>query len=203
MKYRYPDSRILVFAKAPVAGKVKTRLIPEVGARAAADLYDQLLCQTVDTAIGCNLAPLQLWCDPDRDHPRFQEFARQGVSLCCQDGPDLGLRMHNAFTQVLQSAHVAILIGADCPLMSCDYLHQAIEALSESDVVIGPAEDGGYVLIGMRTPNLSVFQGIEWGTDRVLSQTREALSGCKLSVQELPELWDVDRPTDLKRLMDQ
>ena len=197
MLYRYPDAIVQIFARAPVPGVVKTRLIPALGADGAAALQTKLLQRTLAMATQSELAPVQLWCAPDCDHAAFPDCP--GVSRYVQQGADLGERMHHALIAGLETARRVILIGTDCPGLDGGYLCQAIERLAAHDVVLGPAEDGGYVLIGWRRP-VDLFTGVDWGSERVLDQTRARLRAAGASWHELPVLWDVDRPADVSRL---
>jgi rSAM/selenodomain-associated transferase 1 len=192
--------RLLVFARAPVPGAVKTRLIPALGADAAADLHARLLARTLETACAANLAPVELWCTPDADHPAFAGAAgRLGVTLRVQPAGDLGHRMRVALESTLADGGRAVLIGCDCPVLSVDDLAGAFSALADHDVVLGPAEDGGYVLIGARRVTPVLFDGIDWGGPRVLRQTRGRLVALGWRWHELRTLWDVDRPEDVVR----
>lgn len=199
---RYPNGRILVFAKAPVPGYAKTRLIPVLGAQGAADLQAKLIRRTVALAAGSRLAPTQLWACGGTGLEFFDGFESildNRVHL--QTGSDLGARMQHAFEQTLQDAEFAVLIGTDCPALEAVHLERACAALAEgSDVVLGPAEDGGYVLIGLRRSEPRIFQDIAWGTSSVLSQTRTQIHRLGLRSTELPVLWDLDEPRDLERL---
>ena len=198
---QFPDSRILIFAKAPVPGQVKTRLIPGLGAEGAAHLHGTLLEKTISQAVASGLAPVSFWCAPSTDHPAFQRLASEcGIGLETQVGEDLGERMLRAAEQGLREAGSVLLIGTDCPALSPIHLRQALLWLeSGKDAVIGPAEDGGYVLLGLKRTHPQLFRGIEWGSDRVLSDTRERLSTLGWRWEELETLWDLDRPEDLKR----
>lgn len=200
---QYPQGRILIFAKAPVPGHAKTRLIPALGEQGAADLQEKLICKTVDMAVESSLAPVQLWiCGPEGQavFDEYQSAVNDGIHI--QSGKDLGARMDNALTQTLQVADFAVLIGTDCPAMGCDYLESACAALASGcDAVLGPAEDGGYVLIGLRRSDSKLFENISWGTADVLAQTRLRLDGVGWTRRELSTLWDVDYPEDLERLI--
>lgn len=198
----FPAARLLVFAKAPVPGRVKTRLIPALGAHHSAALQRQLSEHTLAFATHTRLCPVEMWCDPDTHHPFFKRCrGRFGVILRQQRGPDLGVRMYHALAATLRHARYAVLIGTDCPGMAVEDLHEALTALStDADVVIGPAEDGGYVLIGVRRCSLRLFSGIAWGGDQVLRQTRSRLQTLNWQGRELAFRWDVDRPQDLERL---
>ena len=195
--------RLLVFARAPVPGAVKTRLIPALGAAGAAALYARLLQRTLTTACTAAVAPVDLWCSPDSGDPAFTAAkVRWDVLLHEQPRGGLGARMFMALGAALEQCEQAVLIGCDCPALSAADLDAAFVALDDHDVVLGPAEDGGYVLIGVRRLSPVLFEGIAWGGDRVLRQTRSRLVALGWRWHELPMLWDVDRPEDLTRLGD-
>lgn len=199
---RFPRSRLLLFAKAPVPGTVKTRLVPALGEAGAARLHARLVEHALAVAAGSGLAPVELWCAPATDHPFFAACAAaHPVRLRPQRGGDLGERMHHALAAALEEAESAVLMGSDCPAIDGGYLAQAFVALEEgADLVLGPAADGGYVLVGLRRPQPPLFRDIPWGGAEVLARTRERAHSLGLTVRELPELWDVDRPEDLARL---
>ena len=192
---------IAIFARAPVAGRAKTRLIPRLGAEGAAALQHALIRRSLRTALAANLGSVFLWCTPDCDHPAFSGSSEQfGVPLYPQHGADLGARMFHAFTRLCRRGE-ALAIGTDCPALTVGELHAAAGALREgNDAVFVPAEDGGYVLVGLRHPIASLFHGIPWGSDRVMDQTRAHLRRAGLRWRELTPSWDVDRPEDLDRL---
>lgn len=199
------NARILVFAKAPVPGVCKTRLIPALGAAAAAQLGERLLLDTLERISGARLAPIELWCSPDTDHPVFASCAQDfHVRLATQQGADLGARMQRAAAATLADAERAVLLGCDCPGLDVDYLRQALVALAERPAVLGPADDGGYVLLGLRRDALealpSLFAPMAWGTDQVAAITRERLRSAGLAWTELASLPDIDRPEDLLQL---
>lgn len=198
---QYPDSNILLFAKAPEPGKVKTRLAPIIGKTAAAHLYQQLLITTVETVTRASVAPITCYCAPDVRHPLFERLAaRHNVELKQQQGIDLGERMAHAAAATLESSHSVILIGADCPLLNKKHLQLTLHWLHVGvNAVIGPAEDGGYFLLGLRRFNCKLFEKINWGSNEVLKLTRQRLRELSWSWQELEPLWDLDRPEDLLR----
>lgn len=198
---KFPDGRILVFAKAPIAGQVKTRLRPVLSPEASAQLHRRLIHRTLALATGAHLAPVQLWCAPSPDHPFFLDCRKKyGLTLHQQQGCDVGLRMEHALATTLTEAGQALLIGTDCPIFSRDDLATAFEQLRQGDeVVLGPAEDGGYVLIGARQVHPSLFNGIAWGTDSVLESTRQRLRNLNWRWSETRTLWDLDRPADWHR----
>ena len=194
--------RIIVFAKAPVPGRVKTRLIPSLGPSGAASLFERLVMRILSIAIDAQVGPVDLWCTPSAGHPFFRQCARKfPVSLFDQIAGDLGSRMAHAVRETLRSASTALLIGTDCPSLTSDDLRTGAGALRRgADAVISPAEDGGYVLIGLRRYAPELFSGISWGTGSVLHQTRERFSGLGWEWCTLSEQWDVDRPEDVERL---
>lgn len=201
-QYRYPRARLLVFAKAPIPGRSKTRLAGKLGRRGAARLQARLTRQVLTMAQGAYLAPLHLWCAPSSTHAFFAACRRDySLSVHRQQGNDLGQRMQHALTRTLRSGRHAVLIGTDCPALTPTLLQQAFHALDDgTDVVLVPALDGGYVLIGMRQAAARLFQGVPWGSDRVLAQTRRRLRQLKLAWVELPAVTDVDTPADLRAM---
>jgi rSAM/selenodomain-associated transferase 1 len=193
-----PDpARIAVFAKAPVAGAVKTRLVPVLGEEGAARLHMRLLRHALATARETRPALLQLWCSPDASHPFFAECAsRFSAELRVQQGANLGERMAHAFT-----GHAPlVLIGSDCPSLRASHLAQAWSALQSNDAVFAPAEDGGYVLVGLARPAPSLFDAIAWGQGDVMRETRARVAAAGVKCVELETLWDIDRPEDYRRL---
>ena len=190
-----------MFAKAPVPGEVKTRLAAILGAYGAAALHSGLVRHALATALAVRAGEVELCCAPDTSHPFFARCAAQfGVPLAPQRGADLGSRMREAIERALASGAVSIVIGCDCAALKAVHLRAAADALARHDAVIIPAEDGGYVLIGLAVAIPAIFEGIDWGTPAVLRQTRERLGASKVTFVELPALWDVDRPEDYARL---
>lgn len=198
---RYPSGRILIFAKAPLIGQVKTRLIPVFGAQAATRLHAEMLQLTVHAVSNADLAPVQLWCAPDTSHPMFHTLRREyGITLHTQLGVDLGARMASAFAAALQDTQFAIALGTDWPLLDPATVTEACVALVEGhDAVLMPAEDGGYVLLGLRRYDEHVFEGIAWGGADVMQQTRERLTALQWHWREWSPTWDLDRPDDVRR----
>jgi uncharacterized protein len=187
---------IAILAKAPVPGFAKTRLIPAIGAHAAAVLQERLTERAVANAIAANVGPVTLWCAPDPSHPSFVDLARRSsISLKRQPEGDLGARMLAA-----SGNGPTLVIGSDCPALAPLHLRAASEALTGADVVLIPAEDGGYVLIGTRAPYPGLFTGMTWGTDMVLAETRKRIAALGLKAVELSPLWDVDSESDLARM---
>jgi rSAM/selenodomain-associated transferase 1 len=201
MTYKYPNAVLMIFCKAPVPGQVKTRLMSDLTAEQAAELHTELSTATLQRAALSKLCPVQLWCAPSIDHIFFTESkAAYPLLLKQQQGADLGERMHLAFCSALASYSRALLMGCDCPSMTAQDLEQALIALNEdNEVVLAPAEDGGYVMIGLSRPRPELFDNMPWGTDRVLAQTRSRIERYKLRHRELNEQWDLDTPQDLER----
>lgn len=190
---------IAILAKAPIAGLAKTRLIPTIGAHAAAVLQERLTERAVTTALAANVGPVTLWCAPDSTHSTFlQLVTRLRITLKPQPQGDLGARM---FAAAAANNGPVLVIGTDCPALTDVHLRGAANALREGiDVILIPAEDGGYVLIGTRTAQPALFANIAWGTKTVLAETRARIIAQRLILAERPPLWDVDTETDLARL---
>lgn len=201
MTYKYPNGVLMIFCKAPIPGQVKTRLIPKLTAEQAAELHIELSTKTLQRATLSNLCPIQLWCAPTTDHIFFSASkAAYPIALKQQQGADLGERMHHAFCSALTDYSHALLMGCDCPSLTEQNLDQALTALNqENEVVLAPAEDGGYVLIGLNQPHPELFDNMPWGTARVLDETRNRIERYKLRNHELSEQWDLDTPEDLAR----
>jgi uncharacterized protein len=199
-----PDgTAIVIFAKAPRPGTVKTRLVPLLGADGAAGLHARLVKKTLETARAAGFRRTELHGSPDCNDPFFRFCAgHYGVTLASQGPGDLGARMLAAFESALTTHARVLLIGSDCPALTARHLRQAERALREgADAVLGPCEDGGYALIGLKRVDARLFEGIAWGSDSVAADTRARLAGLGWRWQELEMLWDVDRPEDYDRLV--
>jgi len=201
-----PDSNLLIFSKYPVARQVKTRLIPALGAKVAAQLHRQLAETAISTArswqqissekvnritvhyTGAGEKDFRSWLGSDLD---YQE----------QPAGDLGQRMGTAFENSFECGIMHIIgIGTDVPTLTAALLRQADINLKNHDVVLGPAADGGYYLIGMNSFHPELFVGIDWGTECVYAQTLAICTRLGLKIAELPILNDIDRPEDLDTL---
>ncbi len=194
-------TRIIVFAKAPQPGAVKTRLIPALGPAGAARLHERLLERTLATAAAAGVGPLELCGDPVPDPFLAARAAAHGATLTAQGSGDLGARMHRVLARALAGAPAALAIGCDCPALTPEHLRDAGAALAAGhDAVLAPAEDGGYVLIGLARAHAALFEHIPWGGPDVAERTRAALGRLGWRWRELEPLWDVDRPEDLARL---
>ena len=190
---------IAILAKAPIPGYANTRLIPAIGAHAAAALQERLTDRAVATALAAKVGPVTVWCAPDATHSTFVRLAiRERITLRVQPQGDLGARMLAA---TAAGNGPVLVIGTDCPALTELHLRGAANALREgNDIIIIPAEDGGYVLIGTRTAQPTLFSGIAWGTKSVLAETRARIVERLLVLTERPPLWDVDTEDDLARL---
>lgn len=195
-----PDREALaVFAKFPEPGRVKTRLIPALGAEGAAALHDQMVRHTLDRVRELQLtreAEAHVFC-AGAEPERFGHHFKSDIPCAAQSDGDLGKRMRMAFRHMLRDANAAVIIGTDCPDISQGVLGMAFDALRSCDLVLGPATDGGYYLIGLRRPVPSLFENMEWSTPSVLSETLARASALGLSVLMLPTLSDVDEPGDV------
>ncbi|MBT6893091.1 MAG: glycosyltransferase [Gammaproteobacteria bacterium] len=190
-----PEPLIQIFCKAPVIGQVKTRLISALGARGAFELHQQMLARVI-AELSVSPHKAELWISPDKDHGFFQQFRLPRFQ---QTGDDLGASMCAALNSGLTRHGSVILLGTDLPLIDGSYVELAVNALQTHEVVLGPAEDGGYGLVGVNVKTPDMFTGIDWGTERVLSQTCARLNRDGLDYHLLPLIWDVDRPADLPR----
>jgi hypothetical protein len=196
------DTPVLVFARAPVPGEAKTRLVPVLGAEGAATLSARLARRAIDTAFAAALGQVELWCAPDAKHPFFAECTRRYPLVLLEQGDgDLGARMARALESALSNHPRAVLIGSDCPALAPEDIAAAAGALEAHDVAFVPAEDGGYVLIAARRTDPRLFDAIPWGGGQVMRRTRDRLRELGWRWVELPSRWDVDRPGDLDRLM--
>ena len=196
------NGRILIFAKAPETGEVKTLLIPLLGAEGARELHERLVRHAVASAVEANAGAVELWCTPSTEHPFFARCAGEfGIALRSQGPGDLGQRMFHAFQKSLCHSERVLLLGSDCPALKPEDLRQAMQKLKNgNEALLGPTEDGAYVLIGLTRCSPRLFQGIKWGGSHVMEQTRQRLHKLSWRWYELPVLWDVDRPDDWRRL---
>jgi len=199
---------VMQFAKWPEAGQVKTRLMPELGEQGALAAHITLSLAVLDqlSASDCEVRffwDRELSDVPEAARPIISRIEALGVRQGFQRGDVLGQRMEAALSEALASYSRAIIVGSDCPSVDAGYIHQAVQALEDADVVLGPSDDGGYVLIGARTFVSGMLDGIHWGTDRALAETVARLEACGLSCRQLPPRWDVDEPEDWRRFVSQ
>lgn len=192
------DFPLAILAKAPVAGQVKTRLIPRLGADGAADLHAYLLRHTLTIATQATSAKdIVLWTALDHDHSLFHELAeRHAIHLRPQPDGDLGERMYQALAAM---PGPGLVVGSDCPLLTPELLRTCQQALANADAVFLPAEDGGYGLVGTYRPDRRLFQDIDWGTERVMPQTQLRAYELGWNIICPAQVWDLDRPEDFDR----
>jgi uncharacterized protein len=186
------------FARSPVAGKVKTRMMPHLTPAQACELHSELVLWTCRMLINSGLGAVELAVAGDAAHPLFERCRALGLSaLTAQVGNDLGENMYSAIRHGLARYDAVVLVGSDCPALDKDYLLKALGALERSALVLGPAVDGGYVLIGARQVCPQLFAGIPWGTAHVYNETAVRLQQLGWQWQALAPLEDIDRPEDL------
>ena len=195
---------VIVLARAARPGAVKTRLIPLLGLEGSAALHARMVKHSLATARKAALGAVELHCTPDCDDDFFRFCSnRYHAELREQADGDLGARMAAAASRALAAHARVLLMGSDCPALTARHLRQANQTLAGgADAVLMPAEDGGYVLMGLSRFDARLFEGIAWGTESVLRETRDRLRTLGWSWQELEALWDVDRPEDYRRLME-
>jgi rSAM/selenodomain-associated transferase 1 len=186
---------LLVFAKEPAAGKVKTRLAEAIGVEAAARVYRDLLATTLahgHAAWRSRIVDhLELWCSSDGDIPFLRGIgAAFGAARYMQSAGDLGQRMAHAMRDALTRASSLLLVGSDCPLLQPARLAEAAAALRTHDAVLVPAEDGGYVLVGARCE--VPLADVRWSTPHALADTVRGFARAGISHATLPACWDVD-----------
>ncbi|MGS2717508.1 TIGR04282 family arsenosugar biosynthesis glycosyltransferase [Eionea flava] len=200
---------LLVMSKSPERGRVKTRMQPFLTQTQSCQLHIQLTQQALQQWIDIDSLKVELWVGGNIAHfkqqillPLYQNNVRyQSLPIYAQAQGDLGQRMHFATEHALRAgATGVVVVGTDCPFISPEYIKKAIQALKQSDVVIGPASDGGYVLIGIKQSQPALFSGVKWGSASVLETTQAMIQNEQLSVSLLPVLSDIDTPEDLQLL---
>lgn len=194
--------RLILFTKAPLPGLAKTRLIPALGEAGAAGLARQLLNHAIEEATAAFPGMVELSVTPPPDNPVWDQLGlrRADLGWSVQGEGDLGERMARAARRALAGGQPVLLIGSDCPRLDRHALRQAASRLEQADMVIVPARDGGYVLLGLRRFDRLLFSDIAWSTDEVARVTLERAAALGWQVDCLPPLPDVDEPGDLKLL---
>ena len=195
MADKVKKNQLMIFTKAPVAGEVKTRLLPFLSAEQAAALHRQLVSHCLKKLTCSNSYRCELWVSGAYEWAKAFE-----LPIKQQRGADLGERMANAFAECFAQAAKVIVVGTDCPWLSQPHIEEALAALDDHDLVIGPATDGGYVLLGLTANCPQLFANIDWGSARVLQQTRALAESLGLDYRLLAPLDDIDRPEDLQKL---
>jgi uncharacterized protein len=197
-----PRTAVAIMAKAPRAGDVKTRLCPPLCTHEAADLYRCFLLDKIEQVRGLGGASPVIAYTP-ADGRAFFEASAPGFVLLAQQGADLGERLANTFEALFSAGHTtALLIDSDTPTLPTAFLVQALDviATATADVVLGPSEDGGYYLIGLRKLYRELFAAMRWSTAQVLADTVQRCRALGLTVTTIPSWFDIDTPDDLARL---
>jgi rSAM/selenodomain-associated transferase 1 len=189
---------LLLFARKPVPGEVKTRLLPDNTPARAAEIAAFLIRATVELAASAWPGRIYLYAWPDAEHPLFRELAREfPVTLAAQAEGDLGAKMLAALRDGIERCGCAAVMGCDVPHCGWPVLDQANDWLARGDNVLGPTEDGGYYFIGLQQPRAELFEGVEWGGDRVLAATLTRAEALGIEFEMLPLLRDIDTAADL------
>lgn len=202
--------KLLIFAKAPIAGHAKSRMIPLLGAEGAAQLHRELtrwlfrkLAHRAENGPAKKLEyEVELWAASDIDHPFFKECAVEfGITLKLQQGSELGERQFLAMESALAENDHVVIIGSDVVSLTQTDIRYAFRVLEEgAELVISPAEDGGYGLIGGSKIERGIFDEIPWGGEQVYKGMINNLNQRDYNWKQLPEVWDLDRPDDVIRL---
>lgn len=190
--------QLIIFAKAPVPGQVKTRLIPVLGAEGAARLAGLMLGHILHQSVTAQTGTVELCVSPDADDQVWQSVnLPEHISITNQGDGDLGTRMQRACERSINNGKSVILLGADCPELDVAYLRKAVTALESHDATLVPATDGGYVLLGLNRFHPLIMEDIPWSTPDVTRITLARFDQLEYSVQLLPALHDIDQPADL------
>lgn len=194
------SEQLIIFTRYPEPGKAKTRLIPVLGKEGAANLHRLMAQRTIATSLVLqNSRQLSVAIHyTDSSQQLMQEWLGTDIIYHQQSDGDLGARMSAALQKSLDlGIDKVVIIGTDCPKLKPEIIAKAFDELSEKDLVLGPAQDGGYYLIGLRRRIPELFDGIKWGTDEVFAETLAIAQKLSLSIAVLPILADIDRPEDL------
>lgn len=183
---------LIIFVKLPTPGQVKTRLGKIIGNQEAAELYRLFIQETFAMARQLADCKIHVAFEPTQPGESFDDIIPGEFLHFPQQGKDLGERMCNAFRHGLTQAQKVVIIGSDSPTLPGDYIEQAFERLTHSDLVLGPAEDGGYYLIGMKELHVKLFDNIAWSSDAVFRTTLQRAKRLQLKVALLPAWYDVD-----------
>lgn len=198
-------SLLCLFARAPVLGRVKRRLAPALGPVAALRAHQRLVEDSLGRLADVDGVATELWLDGPFDAALQVWPQARKLRLRAQPEGDLGARMHQALRDSLGRAAKALVVGTDCPTIDATYVLDAVARLDAADIVLAPAEDGGYGLIGARRralPSLAtLFEDMPWGTASVFELTRRRVAAAELTLALTPEVWDVDTPPDWERFL--
>ncbi len=195
------EPALVIMAKRPAVGRTKTRLCPPLTLAQAAALYDALLRDTIELVAGLDGVRLAIAVTPPEAADSFRYISPPGTILLPVTGKDIGDCLDQVLGRLLASGHSqAIALNSDGPTLPLAYVQQAVVRLMDADVVLGPSEDGGYYLIGLKQPRPELFQDIKWSTEQVTGQTLDRAEALRLNVTLLPSWYDVDTAADLDRL---
>ncbi len=194
---------LCIFARAPERGAVKTRLAARIGVDAALAAYRRLVELALSRYAKIPDLHSELWVSGDPAHPEMRRWSSDWhLPLFEQRGADLGERMATAVAHGCEQGAGTLIVGVDCPCISGAYVRDAARTLRTTDLVLAPAEDGGYGLIGLRRPVPELFQGVAWGSDSVLAETLAKSQNLKLRHELLATVWDVDDAADWERFLE-
>jgi rSAM/selenodomain-associated transferase 1 len=196
---------IIIMTRYPDPGQVKTRLIPALGEEGACRLHQKMVEHTMVTARNFSLvSPSELFVFFNGgSEVLMKSWLGSDAEYLPQSDGDLGAKMSVAFHEVFnRGCKTVMMIGTDCPDIDYHILSKSFSLLDKTEMVIGPAADGGYYLLGLKKNHDNLFKGIVWGSDQVFSQTMDAARNAQIRVSCLPELADIDRPEDLEQLRD-
>jgi len=193
------DNAVILFARDPILGQVKTRLSPTLDDETILKLYTCFVEDSLEKIRQVDNVKCFVGISPDNHSGFFEGIESLGMNLFTQQGKDLGDKMRQAFVDRFAEGYKkVVIIGSDSPSLPVSYINKALA--SEKDLVLGPSTDGGYYLIAMSGKVSEVFSGVAWGTKHVLDETLKKLKGARASLELLPIWYDVDSPDDLKFL---
>ena len=195
------STSLIIFAKSPIPGKVKTRLIPHITPIEAAELYKAFVADIIGNTHKLKCGQVTIAYTPSNAEDTFRSICNQSVNYLPQNGDNLGERMKNAFMYSFEKGSKrTVIIGTDSPTLPLSYIRDAFDALNEVPVTIGPTFDGGYYLIGLSERNDTIFDGVDWSTSRVFSQTLTRTQELNKQLCVLPPWYDVDTSDNLEFL---
>ena len=195
------STSLIIFAKSPIPGKVKTRLTPCITPTEAAELYKAFIIDIIGNTHKLKCERVTIAYTPSNEEATFYSICGQSVDYLPQKGHDLGERMKNAFKHSFdKGSKRTVIIGTDSPTLPSSYIQKAFDALKEVSVTIGPTLDGGYYLIGLSEQNDAIFDGIDWSTSKVFGQTLTRIQVVNKQLYVLPPWYDVDTPDNLEFL---
>ena len=192
---------LIIFAKSPIPGKVKTRLTPYITPTEAAELYQAFITDIVSNTYKLKCEQVAIAYTPSNAEATFHSICGHSVDYLPQKGNNLGERMKNAFMYSFdKGSKRTVIIGTDSPTLPSSYIQKAFDALKEVPVTVGPTFDGGYYLIGLSGQNDAIFDGIDWSTSKVFGQTLTRIQAINKQLYVLPPWYDVDTPDNLEFL---